>query len=100
MQNMFNFVYNYFPSNELHPSPQKLLFFLQLQAGSCTDVKLTCWSYCQLQNSPMDDAKTMQMFHCHQHLGGIKLTTGAVKRAHFGDVWEQLSILGVRQYKV
>jgi len=42
MQNMFNFVCNYFPGNELHPAPQKLLFFLQLQVGSCTDVQLTC----------------------------------------------------------
>jgi hypothetical protein len=48
----------------------------------------------------MDDAKTMQVFHCHQQLGGIKLTTGDIKRAHFGDVWEQLAILGICQYKV
>jgi len=48
----------------------------------------------------MDDAKTMQVFQCHQQLSGIKPTTGDIKRAHFGDVWEQLTILGIGQYKV
>lgn len=99
-QNTFNFVCNYFPGNELNTAPQKLLFFLQLQTGTCTDVKLTSWIYYQLQNSPMDDAKTMQVFQRHQQLSGIKPTTGDIKRPHFGDVWEQLPILGIRQYKV
>jgi len=48
----------------------------------------------------MDDAKTMQVFQRHQQLSGIKPTTGDIKRPHFGDVWEQLPILGIRQYKV
>jgi len=48
----------------------------------------------------VDDAKTMQVFNCHQQLSSIKPTTGDVKRAHFGDVWEQLPILGICQHKV
>jgi hypothetical protein len=48
----------------------------------------------------VDDAKTVQVFHCHQEFSGIKLTTGDIKRANFGDVREQLPILGIRQYKV
>jgi hypothetical protein len=39
-------------------------------------------------NSPMNDAKTVQVFQCYKQLSSIEFGAGDIKRTHFGDVRE------------